>query len=89
MTQLRNADCRLRIEFNSAEIEILRAEAEEARALRIHAGMRIESYQEKRLKFVSDYMRGAEPATREKQQRWLKKIKAELAAKRREQRKGA
>jgi hypothetical protein len=77
------------IEFSAEEIETLRIEAERATATWKDAGVfprRV--YEVERYEFVHEYARGADPATHEKQQRWLKNIKAELAAKRRKSRKG-
>jgi hypothetical protein len=68
------------IAFTPSELELLRTSAELALAFRVRMRIRSESWPEKRYEFVRDYMRGAEPATHEKQQRWLKRIKKECRA---------
>ncbi len=75
------------ITFFPSELEILQREADEALALRKRAGLGVESYQEKRLAFALELNRGGVFDT-VKTRRYAKRIKTELAAKRRKSRKG-
>ena len=68
-----------RISFTAEELEYLRTDAAAVRAWLSEHGLHPRRvYEEDRLEFVTEYMRGAEPATREKQQKWLKQIKKEV-----------
>lgn len=71
--------CEIKIIFTESELEILRHEADKARANWKAAGVfpkRI--YEVERYEFLIEHMRGVEPATHKKQQAWLKKIKLEV-----------
>lgn len=69
------------ITFSAEEIEVLRLEARWARAKLQGDGLHPRRvYEEERYEFVTEYMRGAEPAGSVKQQRWMRKIKRELRA---------
>lgn len=75
----------MKIIFTEEEIAILRGDAEKARARLVSDGihpMRI--YEEEQYEFVTEYMRGADPSSSEKQQAWLKKIKKNLIRRRHE-----
>jgi hypothetical protein len=66
------------ISFTGTEILWLREQAEKKRTALKTADLHPKRvYEEDRLEFVWEYMRGAEPASHEKQQRWLKRIKRE------------
>ena len=67
-----------KIDFTAEELELLRSEAAAVRAhLNEHGLHPRRVYEEDRLEFVTEYMRGAEPASSVKQQRWLRRIKQE------------
>ena len=67
------------LEFNAAELELLRIDAERVRAFWKAAGVYPRNvYEEKRYEIVREYARGADPCSGEKQQAWLLRIKKEL-----------
>jgi hypothetical protein len=68
-----------KIVFSPAEIKVLRLAAERKGAELMAAGLHPKKvYEEERLEFVTEYMRGAEPASSRKKQAWLRRIKREV-----------
>ena len=68
-----------KIKFNPEEIEQLHEEAVQKRQELKKEGLHPRFvYEEERFEFVMEYVRGADPASSERQQKWLKKIKAEI-----------